>query len=541
MATDHPIRVAGDTVDASVTAGGVTQTLMEALVKRTALVLGPTESLGDVTQASGEVALAVLHGANGQVYFYNASDTTSPDDGVTVLVDGSGHRYQLQDNATLNLSSVAYASNTPEASPAVGDIYRCGTAPTGAWAAHANDLAAYTKRGWVFVTPNVGMTVLNEQTGQNEQFDAGGAWGAFNASHSDASIQLRALEWPMGLAVESVLNTPPGSPTEGLAYIVGGSPTGAFVGHSTDIAIYVDGAWTFMDAYDGARVYDRDAAYMRYFDAGAWGGQAVSNVQTFTSSGTWVKPAIGTMAFVQVWGGGGSGGREAEGGGGGGGGGYNEKWLLLSDLLSSEGVTIGAGGAAKTTDGTGNVGGTTAFGGQLYAFGGAGGGVNTTTGNSGPGGGGAGTHGAGHSPNGTDAAGGTGGNTVYSPTAQGISNGTPGVDAEFAGGNGGNGTNSGIGGAGGDSVWGGAGGGGAGATNGAVGGNSMKGGAGGGGSCDSGTAGAGGVSRDGGNGGAAGTDSANGTAGSQPGGGGGAAELGNSGKGGDGMCRVTVI
>ena len=46
---------------------------------------------------------------------------------------------------------------------------------------------------------------------------------------------------------------------------------------------------------------------------------SVVDAQTFTSSNTWTKPSVGTVAFVQVWGPGGSGGSKTTGAGGGGG------------------------------------------------------------------------------------------------------------------------------------------------------------------------------------------------------------------------------
>ena len=47
---------------------------------------------------------------------------------------------------------------------------------------------------------------------------------------------------------------------------------------------------------------------------------------------------------------------------------------ILQSMGSTETITIGAGGAAKTTSGVGNAGGTTTIGSLLSAYGGAGGG-----------------------------------------------------------------------------------------------------------------------------------------------------------------------
>src|SRR3990167_6384663 len=103
-----------------------------------------------------------------------------------------------------------------------------------------------------------------------------------------------------------------------------------------------------------------------------------SAINTYTSSDTWNKPATGNVAFIQCWGGGGAGGTGADaagnyGAGGGGGGAYNEKWVPLASLGSTETVTVWAAGAAGGVGANGGNGGLSSFGTWLLAGGGGGG------------------------------------------------------------------------------------------------------------------------------------------------------------------------
>ena len=84
-----------------------------------------------------------------------------------------------------------------------------------------------------------------------------------------ASGEARANE--MGNRIETIaalkildrdLSTPPGSPSEGDAYIVASSPTGAWAGHAGDIAAWYNG-WMYIPPWGGmtAFIHDEKAWY----------------------------------------------------------------------------------------------------------------------------------------------------------------------------------------------------------------------------------------------------------------------------------------
>lgn len=64
-------------------------------------------------------------------------------------------------------------TDAPPAIPTLGKIYLVGPAPSGAWQAQPNALAAWTSGGWRFVSPFEGLRVAVRQTGQTASFRSG--------------------------------------------------------------------------------------------------------------------------------------------------------------------------------------------------------------------------------------------------------------------------------------------------------------------------------------------------------------------------------
>ena len=138
------------------------------------------------------------------------------------------------------------------------------------------------------------------------------------------------------------------------------------------MAIKVSGTTVINDSRELQNIATLDSTTTTTISSAVGGG---ASVQTFTSSGTWTKPSSGTVAMVTAIAGGGGGGNSyyythsaATGGM------ILTKWIPLSELASTETVTIGAGGAGSTGfSDAGGIGGTTSFGDHVECIGGEGG------------------------------------------------------------------------------------------------------------------------------------------------------------------------
>ena len=188
-----------------------------------------------------------------------------------------------------------------------------------------------------------------------------------------------------------------GTPTSGTLTNCTGLPVaGGGTGLSTATAYAVlCGGTTSTGAFQsiasvgtsGQVLTSNGAGALPTFQAAGSGGNALLNVQTFTSTGTYTPTSGMTYCVILCWGGGGAGGGTptiASGsnvymGGAGGSGGFSQGFESSASIGASKAVTIGAAGAGSAGALGGN-GGDTSVGTLVIAKGGTGGPLGTSSG-----------------------------------------------------------------------------------------------------------------------------------------------------------------
>lgn len=70
---------------------------------------------------------------------------------------------------------MSIGNDAPPETPAAGQCWIIGRAPTGAWTGHAQHLAGWTEGGWRFCVPKVGMRAWNLDDSAEAMFD-GSDW-----------------------------------------------------------------------------------------------------------------------------------------------------------------------------------------------------------------------------------------------------------------------------------------------------------------------------------------------------------------------------
>jgi len=84
----------------------------------------------------------------------------------------------------VQLSVAGFDATTPPAAPATGEVHALGTSPSGVWAGHGDQLAAWVDGGWLFLTPQAGWRAWGRTMGALRIWD-GGAWVLPVADHDN--------------------------------------------------------------------------------------------------------------------------------------------------------------------------------------------------------------------------------------------------------------------------------------------------------------------------------------------------------------------
>lgn len=116
----------------------------------------------------------------------------------------------------------------------------------------------------------------------------------------------RYLEQGAGIFIftDRDLATPPGSPAQGVAYLVAASPTGAWTGHAGAIAFYLGSAWAFITPTEGHLAWVKDEDVFVLYDGAAWlvsaGPVKAPTTQAGTTYTAVLADAGGYIQFTNV-------------------------------------------------------------------------------------------------------------------------------------------------------------------------------------------------------------------------------------------------
>lgn len=111
--------------------------------------------------------------------------TTSNRLGITELAETQNNRSVTINEAIAKLEAgamffpaVQVLLNAPPGSPAEGELYVVGTAGSGAWSGHNENVAIYYNAAWLFFTPIEGMFAWDQTSNSLKYYD-GADWVSF--------------------------------------------------------------------------------------------------------------------------------------------------------------------------------------------------------------------------------------------------------------------------------------------------------------------------------------------------------------------------
>lgn len=260
------------------------------------------EAFDAVDADTGSIPVALVY--LGGLFTLDADDSTTAHDGVVCLVTNDGKRYK-RETVSFDIKSVLDKDETdPPEDASLGDRYIVPAGASGDWGTHPEEIAVYTARGWVYIEPKIGQLIFIIDEDSFYHYSAAGDWeqGIGQSALSDNSVRASHLlggrtHW---VIINQTTNTPPVSPATGDTYIVGGSPTGAWSGHTGKIAQWSGAAWLILTPAEGWTAEDQaqDTAYR--YSGSAWvsqRGAIIFHDYVFTASGSETAGGSGNWSY----------------------------------------------------------------------------------------------------------------------------------------------------------------------------------------------------------------------------------------------------
>ncbi len=205
------------------------------------------------------------------------------------------HNDALNDlDALVQLSVISRTTNTPPPSPALGDAYIVGSAPTGAWNGAANSIA-FWNNGWRLKVPKTGWLAWSKAEDKLVRF-TGSTWTPYADSGSALSNNLR-LTLTSGTPVTTADVTGAGT-----LYLT------AYKGNA--IALYVGGQWVVRQTDEitlslaglaSGKPYDvfcYDNGGTPALESLAWTNTTTRATALTRQNGLWVKAGDATRRYV---------------------------------------------------------------------------------------------------------------------------------------------------------------------------------------------------------------------------------------------------
>lgn len=275
--------------------------LRDAQVRRTIYPFASNEDPSTwYANVGGTVPLAIANEYGG-LFFLDPLDGSTPPDGVTVIRTADNYCYKIS-NMVIPDSVLEKDKVEPDGDEEIGDAYIVASAPDGLFAYNPDQIAVLTIRGWLFIETREGRSIYVR--GDRHYFrDENGLWlpsfaplqGGVRDADVVGGVLYRAVE-------NSTTNTPPVSPTPGVYWRIGGSPTGAWAGQADKIATYYEGdvAWTIINPIEGYTIFDKVAKITYVHDGANWvsqRGSIIASQQIATASGSVTGGGSGLWSY----------------------------------------------------------------------------------------------------------------------------------------------------------------------------------------------------------------------------------------------------